>query len=341
MILVLTAAGVLLAGLITFHRGGEPPTWDSRDTPIPVERGVEIPRIHGDMTLRGLVKRRNGDPISGATVRLTAGFLHNETKTNDLGRFTFTNVPAGSASLVTFAGGFESDLFQSAEVPPREVIITLAPIENLQDVASAPSRDYGSVQISLKTDLPTAGQRPPRLTLVAMPAAPDARETPLVPRLVEWDPSVKPSLQLESLPPGNYEIFVVPAGASPDSRRALGSTNVMIRPRVSSAVSLELKFGRILGNITYKSQGSPPVANARLRIYRKSPVTDGRIPAQFDTLEVELARAISDDLGNFNIGGIPTGDVDVEVLVIGAHPWKGHVTAAPAPLPLSIQIEKK
>jgi hypothetical protein len=329
------AAGYFAAGLVTTQAADTASLEQLRDTVMPNERGLEIPTIQGTLTIRGMVQQPSGQPIANAKVRLAAGFYHKEVETNDLGRFAIDRVPQGSLSVVAYAPGFRPGLYSSPDVPTREIVIKLDANAEFHAIAPDSGWKQGSLQVDVEPE--SLQKQLPTLTLVAMPKGSDAREGTLLPRSlplnVEIDNVNRRSIAFDPLPTGNYVVFAVPYGASPDVRRALAKTEARIEEGKRASVRLSIATGSVRGIVT---TGGREVTNAQVRIYKKSdPGTDG---VALVTNEVELARAQTASDGEFTVSGLPATDVRIEVLVAGHELWSATVRAEQTPQLLRIAL---
>lgn len=308
LIPIAAIAGFLVAGLITFDSDDMEAVDRRRDAVIPNEKGVVVPRIFGDVTINGAVVRPGGKGVALATVRVSSGFAHFEVVTNAEGKFKVEKLPRGPVSIVAEAEHYIPELLQLSEAPAGEVILKLEPATDLW--AGAPAAGpAGSLNIQVK--FMNSEFRAPRLSIIALPVVGDGRESPLLPRIVEFDAVARAPLLIKDIPQGDYTIIAVPFGQSPDRRRALGEAPARITTDSAETLVLEVRVARVSGRVVGGGSG---IARAAVRAIRRADVkpkdnSDSRI---VETTEVELARAVTDDEGNFQIPGLPVGNVILE-----------------------------
>lgn len=333
---VAAVAGFAIAGLIKIN-SDEPSQFSSpRDAVIPHARGLNIPRLRGDAAARGLVHIDGGQPVAGATVRASAGFLQLEVFTDKDGRFSLEKLPEGPLTLVVQAAGYTPELYNSPDAPSREIDIRLSPISALNAGAASRPRETGAVDITI---IAAAGERAAnKLSLFAIPNTRDARETPLLPRGIDYDSEAAQSVAIVGVPAGEYAIIAVPAGQSPDRRRALAEIVKTVSPGKTESVTLTISTGRVAGRVV---SGGKNVAGVRLRAVRRQdprPADAAPDPRIVTIAEVEIARAISDSEGNFAMEMLPRGSIVLEASASGYASVAKNVSSDEAGTPFTLEL---
>ncbi|MFN0206515.1 MAG: carboxypeptidase regulatory-like domain-containing protein [Planctomycetota bacterium] len=335
LIPVAAAAGYVAAGLLTSGGDDGLPLIEFRDHVIPGEKNLKIPAINGNQTIRGIVQKGNGQPIAGAKVRIAAGFIHSEITTNEFGRFVMESLPEGPVSVIAAQTGYRPDLYTSPSVPSREIIMKLDANDEFH--TKNPSAGWQSGTVTVEVVPEPGRETPPKLTIAAFPTGGDARDSALLPRLVNINTAEKTtttaSVKIESLPTGDYQIFAIPHGKSPDARRAIASGTAHVEFNKSAHVRLQLATGTVKGVVTADDK---EVANALVRIYRKAGADQN---SKFVvTNEVEVARVATESDGTFIAAGLPLGEVQVEILVSGFAAWSKPVLTDPNAQTIRVEL---
>ncbi|MBI3817967.1 MAG: carboxypeptidase regulatory-like domain-containing protein [Planctomycetes bacterium] len=339
LIPVACAAGLFLAGAISLSRGGERSKDAPRDSVIPHSKALMVPAIDGNVQIRGRVQFAGEQSKKGATIRLSAGFLQLEKTTDADGAFSFDRLPEGQISIVAFSDEHEPVFLTYPSAPAHDITIKLNPIASIQPATPPKSRATGGVTLALV--VPPGYEPSAKFTIYALPAVRDARENTLLPKSAEFDISKQQELTIDGMPGGEYSVFAVPFGRSPDSRRALAQTSITITPGKTESIKLDIRCANLSGKIMNAGRG---VSQARVRAVRHSDgkTTDTNPDRRIvETAEVELGQTTTDDDGGFSFENLPLGNLQIEANKSGFGAAKSTVNLEPAGSVVSIELPVK